>query len=98
MTSYWNVFEDGDVGTDDYGDGDLSWSDQVTRDANTTICQAAELAEATCVDLYVPFKDADGKTDPTRLFADDGDHPYDAGTLLIATVLAAAVQRSGAPR
>jgi lysophospholipase L1-like esterase len=98
VTSYWNVFEDGDIGTDDYGDGYLSWSDQVTRDANATLCRAARLAGATCVDLYVPFKGADGKTDPTRLLADDGDHPNDAGTLLIATVLAAAVHRSGAPR
>ena len=98
VTSYWNVFEDGDVGTDDYGDGYLSWSDQVTRDANATICQAAQLAKATCVDLYVPLKGADGRTDPTRLLAGDGDHPNGAGTTLIATVLAADVQRSGALR
>ena len=50
MLSYWNVFEDGDVGAADYGEGYRSWSDEVTRDANATICQAADLGGATCVD------------------------------------------------
>lgn len=93
VLDYWNVFEDGQVGAADYDQGYLTWSDQVTRDANTTICQAAALAAATCVDTYRPFKGADGSTDPTHLLADDGDHPNEAGTTLIATTLAAAIER-----
>lgn len=89
VTSYWNVFEDGDVGRDDYGTGFLGWSDQVTRSANRTICRAAAGAKATCVDLYAPFK-ADGDQDPTELLADDGDHPNARGTQLIASAVAAA--------
>lgn len=95
VVNYWNVFEDGDVGAGDYDEGYLAWSDKVTRDANATICQAAELAAASCVDLYQPFKGADGTKDPTPLLADDGDHPNQAGTTLIAAVVAAAVQRRG---
>ncbi|GAA3696999.1 hypothetical protein GCM10022204_11160 [Microlunatus aurantiacus] len=95
VVSYWNVFRDGDVGAGNYDRGYLAWSDQVTRDANTTICRTADLADATCVDLYAPFKGADGTKDPTPLLADDGDHPNDAGTALIATVVAAAVERRG---
>lgn len=95
VLDYWNVFEDGQVGADDHDQGYLTWSDQVTRDADTTICQAAALAAATCVDTYRPFKGADGSIDPTHLLADDGDHPNDAGTTLIATTLATAVERHG---
>lgn len=94
VMNYWNVFEDGDAGSGSYGRDYLPWSDQVTRDANASICQAAELGDATCVDLYVPFKGSNGGTDPTSLLADDGDHPNEAGTTLIATVLAASIERS----
>jgi lysophospholipase L1-like esterase len=93
VTNYWNVFEDGDVGAGDYGQGYLAWSDTVTKSANTAICRAARLGEATCVDTYAPFK-ADGGKDPTGLLADDGDHPNDAGTAVIASaVLTAAESR-----
>jgi lysophospholipase L1-like esterase len=95
VLNYWNVFEDGAVGAEDHDGGYLDWSDRVTRDANTAICRAAVLAAGTCVDLYQPFKGADGTQDPTSLLADDGDHPNAAGTALIATVLAAAVERRG---
>ncbi len=98
VLSYWNVFEDGDVGEGDYDDGYLSWSDEVTRDANATICEAAQLADATCVDLYKPFKGTDGTRDPTPLLADDGDHPNAAGTALIAAEVVAAIRRSGTLR
>lgn len=92
VTTYWNVFEDGDVGAADNGSGYLAWSDQVTRAANSAICRSARGAAATCVDLYEPFK-ADGSKDPTRLLATDGDHPNEAGTTLIADVVAAAAER-----
>ena len=93
VTSYWNVFEDGDVGASDYGKGYLDWSDTVTRAANVSICQAARQGGSTCVDTYAPFK-ADGGKDPTGLLADDGDHPNDKGAALIAqAVLSAAEAR-----
>lgn len=90
VTSYWNVFEDGDVGRDAHGAGFLAWSDEIPRSADRAICAAADRAAATCVDLYRPFKGV-GDRDPTGLLADDGDHPNARGTRLIAaTVVGAA--------
>ena len=89
VTSYWNVFEDGDVGRDAHGTGFLAWSDEVTRSADLAICAAADRAAATCVDLYRPFKGG-GDRDPTGLLADDGDHPNARGTRLIAATVAGA--------
>ena len=87
VTNYWNVYLDGDVGKHTYGAGYLSWSDTVTRAANTAICRSATQAKATCVDLYQPFK-GDGGDDPTELLADDGDHANARGTTTIARVVA----------
>ncbi|HEU5483661.1 MAG TPA: SGNH/GDSL hydrolase family protein [Microlunatus sp.] len=92
VTSYWNVFEDGDVGLDEHGVAYPAWSDRVTRAANRAICAAAERAAAGCVDLYRPFK-GDGGQDPTTLLADDGDHPNDTGTTVIADTVTAAIDR-----
>lgn len=93
VTNYWNVFEDGDVAVTDYGSAFLSWSERLTRVANTRICAGALAAGARCTDLYTPFKDADGGSDPTGLLADDGDHPNAAGHRVIAGALA----RTGLP-
>ena len=87
VTDYWNVFRDGDPAAS-LGAAYLSVSDAVTRLANTAICAGATAAGATCVDLYAPFKGVDGSVDPTRLLADDGDHPDAAGHQLIAEALA----------
>ncbi|WP_157581488.1 GDSL-type esterase/lipase family protein [Phycicoccus sp. Root563] len=95
VTTYWNVFEDGDVADGDYGAGFAQWSDDVTAAANTRICDAAQGIGATCVDLYRPFN-GDGGKDPTPLLADDGDHPNSAGHALIARTLLEATP-SGAP-
>lgn len=89
VTTYWNVFEDGDVADGDFGAGFALWSDGVTGNANDQICIAARWVDATCVDLYLPFNGAGGK-DPTPLLADDGDHPDAAGHALIAKTLLAA--------
>ncbi|MGA8978984.1 MAG: SGNH/GDSL hydrolase family protein, partial [Pedococcus sp.] len=89
VTTYWNVFEDGDVADGDYGPTFAQWSDAVTAEANSRICAAAHRVDATCVDLYAPFNGAGGK-DPTPLLADDGDHPNAAGHALIARALVAA--------
>ena len=84
--SYWNVFEDGDVGRAKNGESYQSWSDRLTRATNAQICDAAQRAGATCVDLYSPFK-GDGSKDPTSWVAADGDHPNSAGHQLIASAL-----------
>jgi lysophospholipase L1-like esterase len=94
VTTYWNVFEDGDAGAADRGDAYLDWSDQLTRRLNARVRQAALAEHATPVDLYGPFK-AGGK-DPTPLLADDGDHPDAAGHEIIATSLLAATPASAA--
>ena len=88
VTNYWNVFQDGDVGTAENGGSFQSWSDLLTRAANAQICDAARRSGAACVDLYGPFK-GDGSTNPTSQLAADGDHPSSAGHQLIASVLLA---------
>jgi len=88
VTNYWNVFQDGDIGTAENGESFQSWSDILTRAANAQICDAALRAGATCVDLYSPFK-GDGSKNPTSRLAADGDHPNSAGHQLIASVLLA---------
>ena len=93
VTTYWNVYLDGDVGEHEYGAGYLSWSDQVTKDANSAICQAAKDGQATCVDLYHPFK-GNGDDDPTKLLADDGDHANARGTATISRVVETAVAQA----
>ena len=93
VTTYWNVFEDGDVADGDYGPRFAQWSDTVTAQANSAICTAALQVHATCVDLYRSFNGAGGK-DPTPLLADDGDHPNAAGHALIARDLLAATPSS----
>ena len=89
VTTYWNVFTDGDVARTAERSGYLGWSDAVTRAANAAITAVADAHAATLVDLYAPFK-GDGGQDPTDLLAPDGDHPDSSGTALISrTVLAA---------
>ena len=88
VTDYWNVFQDGDVGTAQNGGSFQSWSDLLTRAANTQICDAARRSGATCVDLYGPFK-GDGSKNPTSQLAADGDHPNSAGHQLVASALLA---------
>ena len=90
VTNYWNVFLDGDVGQHTYGAGYLSWSDTVTKAANTAICKAAQARHDTCVDLYEPLK-GDGDDDPTELLAPDGDHANARGTVAISRAVEAAI-------
>ena len=92
VTDYWNVFEDGQAAIDDQGSAFPAWSDQVTREANTTICTVARAHGALCVDLWTPFKGTDGRADPTAFLQSDGDHPNAAGVDLIVEAL----QRAGA--
>jgi lysophospholipase L1-like esterase len=89
VTTYWNVFEDGDVADADFGPGFAGWSDAVTRSANAAIRAAAAADGDQVVDLYAPFEGR-GDRNPTNLLADDGDHPNGAGNQLIAQTLLAA--------
>jgi|SRR5450631_2284899 len=89
VTDYWNVFQDGDVGTAENGAAFQSWSDVLTRAESTQICQGAQSADATCVSLYAPFK-GNGSVNATSLLAADGDHPNATGHQLIASTLLAA--------
>lgn len=95
VTTYWNVYEDGDVAEALRGASFLRWSDAVTRAANDQICAAARRASALCVDLYAPFKGELGQENPTPLLADDGDHPNAAGHQFIARALLQATVRAG---
>jgi lysophospholipase L1-like esterase len=88
VTDYWNVFQDGDVGTAENGGAFQNWSDTLTRAASNAVCTAARQAGATCVSLYGPFK-GNGSKNPTTLLAADGDHPNSAGHQLIASTLLA---------
>lgn len=90
VTDYWNVFEDGAIGRADRGPAYLAWSDALTRRLNERICAAAAAQDATCVDLYAPFK-GDGAEDPTALLADDGDHPDADGHKVISQTLLSAL-------
>nr|WP_238338150.1 SGNH/GDSL hydrolase family protein [Pedococcus badiiscoriae] len=93
VTTYWNVFEDGDVADQQRGSGFADWSHGVTMAANQAICAAAQSFGDICVDLYVPFLSADGTRNPTPLLADDGDHPNAAGHDVIARALLDATPR-----
>lgn len=97
VTNYWNVFVDGDVAKAAGGQQQLAWSDAVTRQVNSAMCNAVDHAGAICVDLYSVFKGATGSQDPTALLADDGDHPNVAGSKVITDALlaAAAANRVG---
>jgi lysophospholipase L1-like esterase len=88
VTDYWNVFQDGDVGTAENGGSFQRWSDMLTRAESTAVCTAARQAGAACVSLYAPFK-GNGSKNPTTLLAADGDHPSSTGHQLIASTLLA---------
>jgi lysophospholipase L1-like esterase len=88
VTDYWNVFQDGDVGTAENGQAFQSWSDLLTRAESAAVCTAARRGGATCVSLYGPFK-GNGSKNPTALLAADGDHPSATGHQLIASTLLA---------
>ena len=94
LTGYWNVFEDGDVADRSMSKQGRADSDALTLATNRIVEQVAEAGDATYVDIYTPFKGADGSKDPTDLLASDGDHPNAAGHAAIAEAL---VQAGTAP-
>ncbi len=87
VTTYWDVFVDGQVALRRFGHKYAAMSDAVTRLANREICAATAGTGARCIDLYAPFKGA-GERDPTALLQADGDHPNTKGHALIARTLA----------
>jgi lysophospholipase L1-like esterase len=90
LTGYWNVFLDGAVARSQ-GASYVKIADAVTREVNSRISSAASAHGAVFVDLFTPFRGADGSKDCTALLASDGDHPDAAGHVLIARTLLAAL-------
>lgn len=84
-TGYWNVFEDGDVARDAFGEEGLRKSLHLTGRANRVIRSVSAAAGARYVDLSRPFEQSE--KDVTSLLAADGDHPDAAGHDLIARTL-----------
>ena len=90
LTGYWNVFLDGTAAKAKGADY-VRVADAVTREVNNRISSAAAAHGAVFVDLFTPFRGADGSKDCTDLLAADGDHPDAAGHALIANALLAAL-------
>jgi lysophospholipase L1-like esterase len=90
LTGYWNVFLDGTAARAKGADY-VRIADDVTREVNSRISSAAAAHGAVFVDLFTPFRGADGSKDCTPLLADDGDHPDAAGHAVIADALLAAL-------
>jgi lysophospholipase L1-like esterase len=89
VTGYWNVFIDGAVAAHTYGPVFERASSALTEQVNDVIKAVAEAEHARYVDLFTPFKGADGDQDDTELLAPDGDHPSQAGDQRIADLLTA---------
>ncbi len=96
VTGYWNVFEDKDVAEHAFGREGLQASLRLTQRVNEVIRDVSTSAGAHYVDLFTPFHDPSLGT--ASLLAADGDHPDEAGHVVIAdTLLAAGLPRTGEP-
>jgi acyl-CoA thioesterase I len=87
VLGYWNVVEDGQVATDDYGSDGVQNSITATDDCNSALEAAASSTGATFISTEAAFHGTDGSKDPTGLLASDGDHPNAAGHAAIAALL-----------
>jgi len=102
LTGYWDIWEDGQVAAG-AGPPYVTTGDELTRQVNQRLQQAASTGSATYVDLVKPFRGGSGRDDDTGLLAGDGDHPNDAGhqaiadALLEATPVAATRPRANRP-
>lgn len=74
VTGYWNVGEDGSVARS-MGSDYVSVTNLLTRTFNERLQAATAGVGAIYVDVWTPFKGADGTRDDTDLLAADGDHP-----------------------
>jgi len=93
VLGYWNVFKDGRVGRQAYGNAGSRATRALTRRVNAVISSVSAAKSATYVDIYGPFE-RDGRN-LTALLAPDGNHPDAAGHRLIArTLLAAGLPRT----
>jgi len=92
VTGYWNVFEDGPMTYDELGQGFVTRSRNLTRQANQAIFAGAQSGQALYVDLVGPFFAAGGPR-LAGLLGDDGDHPNKAGQAVIAKALTKATTR-----
>lgn len=95
VTGYWNVFPDGDVAVDQYGQDFLDASAALTAQANGVIASTAAAHHDTYVDLGDALAAAETTPgDITPLLTDDGDHPSQSGHHVIADALHNAVLTS----
>ena len=85
VTGYWNVFEDGDVARNAFGESGLRASLDLTRRVNAVISSVSAAGGARYVDIFRPFE-RHGRA-ITSLLAGDGDHPDARGHDLIARSL-----------
>ncbi len=92
LTNYWNVSVDGAVAREEESSSFNAWTDRLTRRVNAELAEAAHERGAGTVDTYAAFK-ADGSVDPTRLLAEDGEHPDEQGQRVIAKAVEAELQR-----
>jgi lysophospholipase L1-like esterase len=90
VTGYWNDFLDGTVGAGQGADY-VAASDTLTLASNTVTATVSADQQAQYVDIYTPFKGADGSKDCTWLLADDGDHPNQTGHQVIAQAILSAL-------
>lgn len=88
VTGYWDVWKDGAVARG-LGPAYVAAGDRLTVLANRALGRAAQGHGASYVDLWTPFRGADGSLDDTGLLAADGDHPDAQGHQVIADALAA---------
>lgn len=96
VTGYWNVFLDGDVGSQ-LGSTYVQVSDLLTRTVNAEISRRATSAGVTYVDLYQAFRRRTASA-LTALLAADGDHPSARGHQLISDLLLQTIRSGvGAP-
>jgi acyl-CoA thioesterase-1 len=93
VAGYWNVMKDGKVGLRTYGSWGEAKAVEATLDADAGLHNAAVATHSTYVSTYYPFKGYDGKRDPTRLLAADGDHPNATGHAVIANAIYRAAPR-----
>ncbi|MFF0375791.1 SGNH/GDSL hydrolase family protein [Actinoplanes missouriensis] len=87
VLGYWNVVEDGQVGTAAYGPDGMRDAARATAALNTALRDAAGRTGAVFVPTEAAFHGTSGDRDPTGLLAADGDHPNAAGQAVIAALL-----------
>ena len=83
LLGYWNVFKDGAAGQAS-GSNYVSQGEQLAKWVNEELYALAKKHDTYYADVYTPFAMANNMQDYLQA---DGDHPNDAGHLLIANAV-----------